>query len=64
VIESHSALDSPSELTVRQMQELGAYEVATNRNKVSELMCYLTSKSGVGLISFKEDVDRTKEGAE
>merc|ERR1712238_573036 len=42
--------------------KLGVHEDSTNRTKVAELMRYHTSKSGDEQISFKEDVDRMKEG--
>merc|ERR1712014_100067 len=42
--------------------KLGAHEDSTNRTKVAELMRYHTSKSGDEQISFKEYVDRMKEG--
>merc|ERR1712167_344422 len=42
--------------------KLGVHEDSTNRTKVAELMRYQTSKSGDELISFKEYVDRMKEG--
>mgnify|MGYP000158263508 CR=1 FL=1 len=47
---------------MRQRLKLGAHEEATNRTRVSELMRYQTFKSGDELISFKEYVDRMKEG--
>merc|ERR1711861_49509 len=42
--------------------KLGIHEDSTNRMKVAELMRYHTSKSGDEQISFKEYVDRMKEG--
>jgi molecular chaperone HtpG len=42
--------------------KLGIHEDATNRNKLAELMRFHTSKSGEDLISFKEYVQRMKEG--
>merc|ERR1712111_130761 len=42
--------------------KLGVHEDSTNRTKVAELMRYQTSKSGDEMISFKEYVDRMKEG--
>merc|ERR1712151_483608 len=42
--------------------KLGVHEDSTNRTKVAELMRYHTSKSGDEQISFKEHVDRMKEG--
>merc|ERR1712160_56066 len=42
--------------------KLGVHEDSTNRTKVAELMRYQTSKSGDEQISFKEYVDRMKEG--
>merc|ERR1712058_15978 len=42
--------------------KLGIHEDSTNRTKVAELMRYQTSKSGDEQISFKEYVDRMKEG--
>merc|ERR1711966_176929 len=42
--------------------KLGVHEDSTNRAKVAELMRYHTSKSGDEQISFKEYVDRMKEG--
>merc|ERR1712238_283718 len=42
--------------------KLGVHEDSTNRTKVAELMRYHTSKSGDEQISFKEYVDRVKEG--
>merc|ERR1719330_947075 len=44
--------------------KLGVHEDSTNRTKVAELMRYHSSKSGDEQISFKEYVDRTKEGLE
>jgi len=42
--------------------KLGIHEDSTNRTKVAELLRYNTSKSGDEQISFKEYVDRMKEG--
>merc|ERR1711953_511683 len=42
--------------------KLGVHEDSTNRTKVAELLRFQTSKSGDELISFKEYVDRMKEG--
>merc|ERR1711865_373989 len=42
--------------------KLGIHEDSTNRAKVAELLRYHTSKSGDDSISFKEYVDRMKEG--
>merc|ERR1712147_520484 len=42
--------------------KLGIHEDSTNRAKVAELLRYQTSKSGDESISFKEYVDRMKEG--
>merc|ERR1711881_283653 len=42
--------------------KLGIHEDSTNRSKIAELMRYHTSKSGDEQISFKEYVDRMKEG--
>jgi len=42
--------------------KLGVHEDSTNRTKLAELMRYQTSKSGDELISFKEYIDRMKEG--
>ena len=42
--------------------KLGVQEESTNRTKVAELMRYQTSKSGGEQISFKEYVDRMREG--
>merc|ERR1712238_18168 len=42
--------------------KLGIHEDSTNRTKVAELMRYHSSKSGDDLISFREYVDRMKEG--
>merc|ERR1712057_23226 len=42
--------------------KMGVHEDSTNRTKVAELMRYQTSKSGDEMISFKEYVDRMKEG--
>merc|ERR1711865_1155495 len=42
--------------------KLGIHEDSTNRMKVAELLRYQTSKSGDEQISFKEYVDRMKEG--
>merc|ERR1719468_1384243 len=42
--------------------KLGVHEDSTNRTKVAELIRFHTSKSGDEMISFKEYVDRMKEG--
>ena len=42
--------------------KLGVHVDFTNRVKVAELLRYQTSKSGDETISFKEYVDRMKEG--
>merc|ERR1712199_39598 len=42
--------------------KLGIHEDSTNRAKIAELMRFNTSKSGDEQISFKEYVDRMKEG--
>jgi len=42
--------------------KLGVQEDSTNRVKIAELLRYQTSKSGDENISFKEYVDRMKEG--
>ncbi|EEA08051.1 Hsp90 protein, putative [Cryptosporidium muris RN66] len=42
--------------------KLGIHEDSANRNKISELLRYQTSKSGDEMISLKEYVDRMKEG--
>merc|ERR1712139_72061 len=42
--------------------KLGIHEDSTNRTKIAELLRYQTSKSGDESISFKEYVDRMKEG--
>merc|ERR1712238_355368 len=42
--------------------KLGVHEDSTNRTKVAELLRFNTSKSGDEQISFKEYVDRMKEG--
>merc|ERR1712158_178192 len=47
---------------VKKCLELGVHEDSTNRTKVAELMRYHSSKSGDEQISFKEYVDRMKEG--
>jgi len=42
--------------------KLGIHEDSTNRTKLAELLRFHTSKSGEDLISFKEYVQRMKEG--
>ncbi len=42
--------------------KLGIHEDTNNRNKLSELMRFSTSKSGEELVSFKEYVSKMKEG--
>merc|ERR1712036_175579 len=42
--------------------KLGVHEDSTNRAKLADLMRYQTSKSGDDIVSFKEYVDRMKEG--
>jgi molecular chaperone HtpG len=42
--------------------KLGIHEDATNRDKVSNLLRFSTSKSGEDQISFKDYVARMKEG--
>jgi molecular chaperone HtpG len=42
--------------------KLGIHEDSTNRNKIADLLRFHTSKSGEDLISFKEYVNRMKEG--
>merc|ERR1739848_585 len=42
--------------------KLGVHEDSTNRTKVAELLRWHTSKSGDEQISFKEYIDRMKEG--
>jgi len=42
--------------------KLGIHEDTTNRQKVAELLRFHTSKSGEDQISFKEYVQRMKEG--
>eukprot|EP01056_Protomagalhaensia_sp_Gyna25_P003687 Protomagalhaensia_sp_Gyna_25__3686@NODE_330_length_3851_cov_180_720881_g257_i0_p1_GENE_NODE_330_length_3851_cov_180_720881_g257_i0NODE_330_length_3851_cov_180_720881_g257_i0_p1_ORF_typecomplete_len727_score246_06HSP90/PF00183_18/1_8e04HSP90/PF00183_18/2_3e185HATPase_c_3/PF13589_6/9e27HATPase_c/PF02518_26/7_6e05GSHS_ATP/PF02955_16/5_7e02GSHS_ATP/PF02955_16/0_028DUF4786/PF16027_5/0_66Tim54/PF11711_8/1DUF4834/PF16118_5/1_1RNA_pol_Rpc4/PF05132_14/1Mucin/PF01456_17/2_2KCT2/PF17818_1/19_NODE_330_lengt len=42
--------------------KLGIHEDATNREKIADLLRFQTSKSGDEQISFKEYVDRMKEG--
>merc|ERR1719240_474471 len=44
--------------------KLGIHEDSTNRNKIAELMRYQSTKSGDDFISFREYVDRMKEGQE
>jgi molecular chaperone HtpG len=42
--------------------KLGIHEDSANRTKIAELLRFHTSKSGEDLISFKEYVQRMKEG--
>ena len=42
--------------------KLGIHEDATNRNKLTELLRYYSSKSGEELVSFKQYIERMKEG--
>ena len=42
--------------------KLGIHEDSTNRNKIADLLRFHTSKSGEELISFKDYVQRMKEG--
>lgn len=42
--------------------KLGIHEDSANRNKIADLLRFHTSKSGEDLISFKEYVQRMKEG--
>ena len=42
--------------------KLGIHEDSANRTKISDLLRFHTSKSGEDLISFKEYVQRMKEG--
>lgn len=42
--------------------KLGIHEDTTNRTKIADLLRFHTSKSGEELISFKEYVQRMKEG--
>jgi molecular chaperone HtpG len=42
--------------------KLGVHEDSNNRNKLAELMRYHSSKSGEDLVSFKEYVQKMKEG--
>merc|ERR1712167_191901 len=44
--------------------KLGIHEDSTNRTKIADLMRYQSSKSGDESISFREYVDRMKEGQE
>lgn len=41
---------------------MGIHEDTTNRDKISQLLRFHTSKSGEELISFKDYVARMKEG--
>jgi len=42
--------------------KLGIHEDSANRDKLSELLRFHTSKSGEDMISLKEYVSRMKEG--
>jgi molecular chaperone HtpG len=42
--------------------KLGIHEDSTNRSKIADLMRYQSTKSGDGMVSFREYVDRMKEG--
>lgn len=42
--------------------KLGIHEDATNRQKITELLRFNSSKSGEDLVSFREYVDRMQEG--
>ena len=42
--------------------KLGIHEDAGNRTKIADLLRFHTSKSGEDLISFKEYIQRMKEG--
>jgi len=42
--------------------KLGIHEDSTNRTKIADLLRFHTSKSGEDLISFKEYINRMKEG--
>ena len=42
--------------------KLGIHEDATNRMKLAELLRFQSSKSGEDMVSFKEYIDRMKEG--
>ena len=42
--------------------KLGIHEDATNRSKLAELLRYYSSKSGDEMVSFKQYIERMKEG--
>jgi molecular chaperone HtpG len=42
--------------------KLGIHEDSANREKISELLRFYTSKSGEEMVSLKEYVGRMKEG--